>query len=230
METDINYANLRAAGLSAEALAALDSSDLPHSPQILALRAQLLNDLGRFDEALEAAVQAITADPAQRDAWFAQGFALYMLERWPEAERTLDTLVELEPGYPNAAWLRAGLLARLHDPQDPAVLAAYDLTLAVDPANLYARVERADVLRANGRYEEALAAYLAVRAAAPEEPLLVEATFKQGCVALVLQNIDAARASFRTVLDYAPDYPEAQEMYRLVTSSPQPPESPSDLD
>jgi tetratricopeptide (TPR) repeat protein len=185
--------------------------------QLAATRAQLLNASGRFAEAACAAARAIELNPMQMDARFAQGFALYMLEQLSEAQTALDALIALEPGYPNAAWLRAGLLRRMRGDQDPAVPAAYDLAARVDPTNLYIRVERADILRSLGRYEDAQAIYGAVISASDDEALRIEATFKQGCVALVLNNPADARIAFRAVLDSAPDYPEAREMVEMLS-------------
>lgn len=147
---------------------------------------------------------------------FIQGFTLLMLQRWEEALAALDALLADAPDFPDAAWVRAGLLRQLRGELDPAVLAAFDLALQIDPGNRYARVERADLLRVQGRYEEARDVYAVVRSDCPDEALRVEATFKLGCVALVLQENECSREAFQAVLDIVPDYPDAQAMLDLV--------------
>ena len=113
----------------------------------------------------------------------------------------------------------AGLLRQMHGDNDPCVQEAYTLVLAVDPQNAYAQVERADVLRACGRYEEARDVY--ARCQSPDfcedVALRVEAAFKLGCVALVLQENSLAHDSFRAVIAADPDYPDAHEMLALVS-------------
>ncbi len=178
--------------------------------------AQELNELGRFEEALQAAQRALEANAESADTRFARGFALMMLQRPREALEAIDALVAADPTYPNAAWLRAGLLRQMRGDLDTTVREAFELAAGVEPANLYLRVECADILRAHGHYDQARDLYAGVSAAAVDEPLLVEAIFKLGCVALVLQDTPAAIEAFQTVLDIAPDYPDAREMYEMI--------------
>ena len=155
----------------------------------------------------------------KREAHFELCYKLYMEERWSEALTELELLVAEAPDHPNAAWLRAGLLRQMHGDNDPCVQEAYALVLAVDPQNAYSQVERADVLRACGRYEEARDVY--ARCQSPDfcedVALRVEAAFKLGCVALVLQENSLAHDSFRAVIAADPDYPDAHEMLALVS-------------
>jgi tetratricopeptide (TPR) repeat protein len=205
-----------------EALIALaeGEADQPDAPELPALRAQFLNELGRYRDALEASRRALERNPQQADARFAQGLALFLLERLDEAETVLNALVADAPDYPNAAYLRAGLLRRTRGDLAPEVLAAYDLVRTVDPDNLFALSERADILRANGRYAEARDIYARLRSPAlcPDEALRVEAAFNLGSVSLTLGDTETAREAFRAVLDAAPDYPDAQAMVDSVST------------
>ena len=209
---------LRMAGRIEDALCLLNDLRLADCADLLAMQAALLGDLGRLEEALAALRQARCVDDAHQAARFGMCFTLYLLERWPETLTELDALVLDAPNHGEALWLRAGLLRRLHGDHDPRVLDAYDATLCADPSNLYARLERADILRSLGRYQEAHAVYAAflLPDACPDEALRVEAAFKSGCVSLVLGDKDTAHSAFQSVVDTAPNYPDAREMLNLT--------------
>ena len=201
-----------------DALRLLETSDIPEDAAVLVARAAVLTDLGRMQDALACFRRVLEEEAANPEARFGLCFTLYLLERWPEALTELEIFVAACPEYPNAAWLRAGLLRRLYGDRDTRVLDAYALVVQVDPANAYAQLERADALRTCGRTEEARDIYACYASPATEdEALRIESAFKLGCVSLVLQDNDAARSAFRAVLDAAPDYPDAQDMYDLVT-------------
>ncbi len=213
---------LRSEGDAERALGLLDAAQIEDCADLLALRAALLGDLGRLEESLAVLRHARCVDATHHAARFGLCFTLYLLERWPEALSELEAFVADAPDQADALWLRAGLLRRLYDDSDARVLDAYDAVLRADASNLYARLERADVLRALGRYEEARSVYADFADAdiCPDETLRVEAAFKAGCVALVLNDTPAARVSFQSVIDAAPDYPDARDMLALVSLQP----------
>lgn len=184
----------------------------------LLAQSQALWTEGQYKEALQVSEQALALDSQNTDARFAQGLSLFMLDRLEEADTVLSTLLSSHPDYPNAAYLRAGLIRKQKGDQAPEVLDAYDLTLSVDPANLYALCERATILRAVGRYEEARDIYVRLQSPdfCPDETLRTEAAFNLGCVAMVLQDNETARKAFRAVLAVVPDYPDAEAMLALV--------------
>ncbi len=209
---------LRMEGDAERALGLLAAAQIEDGVDLLTMRVALLGDLGRLEEGLAVLRQARGADATDPAVRFGVCFTLYLLQRWPEALAELDAFITDAPKYADALWLRAGLLRRLYDDSDARVLDAYDAVLCADASNLYARLERADVLRALGRYEEARSVYadFALPDVCPDEALRVEAAFKSGCVALVLNDPDAARVSFQSVVDIAPDYPDARDMLALV--------------
>ena len=211
---------LRMYGRVEDALRLLDVPHTADCADLLAMQAALWSDLGQLEAALDALQRARSVDDTHRAARFGLCFTLYLLERWPEALIELDAFAQTAPDHGEALWLRAGLLRRLYGDHDPRVLDAYDATLRADMSNLYARLERADVLRALGCYAEAQAVYAGFASPdiCPDESLRVEAVFKQGCVSLVLGDTDAARRAFQCVVDTAPDYPDAQDML-LMTSN-----------
>ncbi len=210
--------SLRAAGRQKEALALLASE--PESLDGLILRTEIYNELGDLENVLVCCERAqhFGASPA---LLFIQGFTLMQMGRERDAVAVFDTLSEIQPEYPNAAWIRAGLIRQIHGDQHPDTLASYETVRTLDPDNLFARVEYADILRGHGRYREAREIYQAVFTsdACTEEALRIEATFNLGCVALVMEDAMAASEAFRFVLDAAPDYPDAQAMYELAAST-----------
>ena len=176
---------------------------------------------GRFEEALALAMLLLDADPAHCDGRFICSLSLLMLDRPEEARAILDPFVSEFPGYPDAAWLRAGLLRRMLHETHPDILAAYDLVAAVDADNLYAHVERAEVLRAHGRYDEARGCYSDIlrSAACTDMGLRTEAAFNLGCVALVLGDTEAARMGFEQALQADPGHVDAAEMLALLVDT-----------
>ena len=218
---------LRLQNAPEEALHLLEThaGSLPVCAEIVLMRAALQSDVGNIDMALACFRQALSLDTTRlkanakkQEARFGICFTLYMAERWSEALTELEAFVAESPAYPNAAWLRAGLLRRLYGDSDVCVQEAYALVIKVDPDNAYAQVERADVLRASGDYEAARDVYVRYQSPAQcdDAALRVEAAFKLGCVALVLQDNSLARDSLRAVLAAAPDYPDAQAMLALI--------------
>lgn len=170
---------------------------------------------------VNAARHAVEADPGNCEARFRLALALCFQEEQEEAEEALAVLGELltaEPAFPNAAWLRAGLLRRRHGDTHPDVLDAYEVAAAAMPPNPYAQCECADVRRAHQRYREALELYreVSVAASCVDEGLRLEANFNRASVALTLGETEEAREALRAVLETDPDYPDAQELFALL--------------
>ena len=181
-----------------------------------------LNLEGFPDEALAEADRALSLEPHNPRARFQKAYSLFLLGSLAQAGDVLDDLCQTSPDYPNAQWLRAGVLRRRLGDHDPNVLGAYRQALDSDSANLYIQSEIADVLRARGAYAEARAMYrqLASHEACEDEALRIEATFQLGVVSQVLGELDEALAAFSTVLEQMPDYPDAREMVELLSASP----------
>jgi predicted TPR repeat methyltransferase len=119
-------------------------------------RAMLLHDLGRFDVAAASAERALQTRPAWPEALLALGNALQGLERFEEAVAAYDQALARAPRADiwcarGAALKKSGALA--------ASLDSYDCALALRPDYALAQHYRANVLRALGRKDDALAAY-----------------------------------------------------------------------
>ena len=114
-----------------------------------------LSDVGRHEEALEAARVAIEQRPEYAGAYANAGHALIDLGRLEEAEAILRRGREVDPGHRNTIRNLASALERLE--RFGESLALYDEWLDFDPANEQALVGRGGVLLRMGRNEEALA-------------------------------------------------------------------------
>ena len=199
-------------------LLASNQTLLPDNVDFQSARACLLCELGYFEEALQTCDTALALRAFHDTALWWRAYALFMMERLNEALVGFDALLAHVPTYPNAAWMRAVTLHRLRGERSPIVMEAYDRAVAANAADPYVQVERADILRVHGRYEEARDAYALVRQPAfcDDAALRIDAAFKLGCVALVLNEVETARDAFLEVLKLDPNYPDARAMFEFI--------------
>ncbi|MET0323502.1 MAG: tetratricopeptide repeat protein, partial [Duganella sp.] len=125
-------------------------------------RAVVLQQLGRYHEALHAAEDALHRRERHADAWFARGNALHCLRELPDAVDSFDRAIALRPQWAQAYSARGASLQRLG--QFDAALASYDRALALKPDHALAHYHRGNTLRSMDRREEAVAAYRAALA------------------------------------------------------------------
>jgi predicted TPR repeat methyltransferase len=125
-------------------------------PEAWCHRAIVLNDLGRHADAAASAEQALSARPGYADALLALGNALQALERFGEAVDAYDRALKLSDQA--ETWCARG--AALKKSGDLAgALDSYEHALGLRPDYALAEHYRANVLRALGRREDAIAAY-----------------------------------------------------------------------
>ena len=125
--------------------------------ELIAVRAAMLLNLGRPEEAVEVLTRAVLIDPTDGNAHYNLGLAYAQQERWPEAEAAYRRAVALGPQYPVA---RNGLSVALQNQGRYAdALAEADEAIRLNPAFPEAHYSRAQALEALGRYQEAVAAY-----------------------------------------------------------------------
>ena len=191
---------------------------LPHHADYQTACACLLCELGYYEQALIVCGAILQIAPLAHTALWWQAFALFRLERLGDALAAFDLLLTQAPNYPSAAWMRAISLHRLRGERAAIVMEAYDRAAAADPKNPCVLIERADLLRVHGRYEEARDIYEWVRQPAhcDDAALRLDATFKLGCVALVLDEVETARGAFWKALEADPNYPDARAMLRFT--------------
>ncbi len=182
-------------------------------------KVQQLYAQGELEEALALADAELQQNPDSHAALFARSLALTFLQRYTAALITLQTLQQTAPGYPQSAWMRAGLVRLLEGELHPSLPENYREALQQEPDNPWIRLEYADILKAAGSSEQALQEYQkAALLLPPPDPLGLEALFKAGCTAFALGNTEAAIEALRQLLAHSPDYPDAQEMYAMLTT------------
>ena len=186
-------------------------------PEDAMLHARLglaLARLGRDDEAetslRRAAEELRPGSPAVHNA-----LAGIRLRRgdWPRAEAEARRALELDPSAA-AAW--NNLAAAREEQGDPeGALAAYGAALAADPAFWQAELNRALLLAAGGRFEDAAAGFLAVTEQLPGHP---GAHFELGRLYLgPLADRAAAARHLRIAAEGDPSHPRTAEARRLLS-------------
>lgn len=83
----------------------------PDNPQILALRARILQRAGQQDAALELAQKAIGLAPNWDQPYYLAGVSFYFIRRYTEAGQSLARAVELNPSSARALFMEAIALA-----------------------------------------------------------------------------------------------------------------------
>lgn len=162
---------LRRLGRPEEALAAYDQALAvsPDAEATHAARANLLNDLQRWAEALASAERG-GGHPVASNA---RGNALTGLGRLREAVAAYEAALTAAPGYFNAAYNLAK--TRFDLGEAAAALEVYDKALALAPDAAVAHIGRGHALAALRRWAEAAAAYERAHELEPNLPFLAGA-------------------------------------------------------
>jgi len=137
-------------------------------PEAWCHRAIALNDLGRHADAAASAQRALDARAGYADALLALGNALQGLERFGAAVDAYDRALASSQTAGQAAaqaaetWCARGAALKRSDMLEEA-LDSYERALLLRPDYALAAHYRANALRALGRREDAIAAYLRAR-------------------------------------------------------------------
>jgi hypothetical protein len=145
------------------------------------LRADALNGLKRWAEALAAYDRAAALAPADVAAWNDRGTVLLALDRVAEGLASFETAARLQPGFADAHNNRAvalRLLGRLEE-----AVAAADHVLAQRPSSMEAWINRGSALLDMGLPEQARANF---RTAWELNPNAQAARFNEAIAALLL--------------------------------------------
>lgn len=96
-------------------------------------RIAVLTDLGRYDEAIVAADQALALYKKEPGIWNNKGWAYFKMGKYTEAADAYDQAVRIDPTYLKG-WINKGdALMKAGKPGDAA--AAYRQAFALDPEN-----------------------------------------------------------------------------------------------
>lgn len=178
---------------------------------IYAARASEMQLLGDAADALDRAIGTDSIG----SALFVLGLAYRELGRTDAAITALERSIQVEPLHPE----RLQALARAYElaGREPAAIAdLYERALALQPALAWVRADYADFLQAQGRNEEAEAAY---RAALAERPSLDVAAFNLGTLLMGQGRLGEAGDAFETAVRLDPSLAEALSPLLLVAAT-----------
>ena len=164
----IDYASGRAEAAHAAIDEILKAS--PHQLEALLVKASMLFDQKRFDEALVRTNEAIKGDPSSAPAYFAKGKVLVAQSRWDEAKEAFNQVLKLNP---RAAGAEVEL-AKLHlqtGATDTAVTLA-GAAVTSDPRRADARIILARGLIVRGELNQAESILKILITAMPDSPIV----------------------------------------------------------
>ena len=120
-------------------------------------RGNVLDDLGRSEEALDSYNSALEINPAYDKAYCNRGIILKSLGQKEEALASYNKALEINPGYDAAHYNKGNVLDDLGRKEE--ALASYIKALEINPGYGAACYNKGNVLDDLGRKEEALACY-----------------------------------------------------------------------
>ncbi len=144
----------------------------PDSVPALIERGRHLVMNGREEEGFAALTKAVEKDPS-RTTYHARGNSYQFLDRYPEAHADFTAAIELDPEDADCYNARGECLKAWYDDspsQDllPRALADFDEAIRLDGEDTSYRVERARVLLAADRFDDAIAEFSRVITAEPD--------------------------------------------------------------
>lgn len=173
---------------------------------------------GDIDAAIAVCRTTLQISPDDPETLFRYAYLLFLENRTIESLQSLERLLQTEPFFPNASWLRGGVLRRLKGDRDGEVLAIFKELACRYPQSAYILCELGDIYRANGRYEEARTIFERLQdpSTNADEECRAEAALKLGIVCEVLGDACAAREALKSIPESANEYPDALAMLSLL--------------
>ena len=120
-------------------------------------KGNVLDDLGRSEEALDSYNRALEINPAYDKAYCNRGIVLKKLERKEEALSSYDKALEINPGNDATHYNRGHILDDLGRKEE--ALQSYDKALEINPGDHAAYYNKGNILNDLGRKKEALDSY-----------------------------------------------------------------------
>jgi predicted O-linked N-acetylglucosamine transferase (SPINDLY family) len=199
-------------GRYAEALALIGASlKLNSNAEALSNYGNVLQALGRLDEALASYDKALEIEPKLINALYNRGVTLSNMKRMADALASYDKALEIAPDDADIWMNRVPALIDLNRLEE--ALAAAEKLLAMAPHYAEAWNNRGIALQALERFEEALASYEKALAIKPD---YAEAHFNRGNALQYLGRGEETLASFSRAVAIDPGFAEALYNYGVA--------------
>ena len=163
-------------------------------------KANVLHDLGKYEEALELFDKAISFNPNHFQAWTNKGLTLEKLGRFHEALDTYNHALEIRNSYLDALHGKARVLLALKKYKD--AINEYKKILGITNRDLEAWINLSNAYAQLKDYQNALDTIDKAITLFPEEPLL---HYNKGILLEIFDEKDTAYASFRRAVRYNPN-------------------------
>ena len=177
-------------------------------------RGNVLDDLGRSEEALDSYNSALEINPAYDKAYCNRGIVLKKLERKEEALSSYDKALEINPENDATHYNRGHILDDLGRKEE--ALQSYEKALEINPGDHAAYYNKGNILNDLGRKKEALDSY---NKALEIRPDYDKAYCNRGIILKSLGQKEEALASYNKALEINPGYDAAHYNKGLLLSN-----------
>ena len=178
---------------------------------------------GKGDEAIVCYRQAIRFDPARPDAYIRLGVLLKQAGRPGQAVKMLRKAIAADPNRARDI-LRRAPRELLEKGRIEEAISMYYRALILDPEDLVARMELAQLLASQGMLRDATYHY---RVVLGYDPSHRDAWFNLGVLADAQGSRDGALASYRKVLELDPNDQAARERLQQTVAKEQKAQPPN---
>ncbi len=121
-----------------------DNLELESNPDFWCKRGNMLNELGRYEEAMSSYDCALKIKPDNYFSWCKRGNILDRLGRYEEAISSYDCALKINPNYDFAWYLRGNVLGKTGKYKE--AVSSYDRSIEIKPGNTEACRERQIVM------------------------------------------------------------------------------------
>lgn len=166
--------------------------------KVMPILGKTLFRLGEFQQLLDK-TEGLANNNASDEIMLLRGDAFLAVARNPEAKNIFEQILARIPNSPDAL---LGLARHALSERDlDSAVSFSDTAVASNPENVDVRLFKADLLRAQGKNDEALTAYAQVIQLKPDN---VSAHISKATIEIGLRNLDNARASIDAARKVAP--------------------------
>ncbi len=183
---------------------AMEISRNPENFEAYVKIGNVLDDLGRSEEALTSYNRALEINPAYDKAYCNRGIVLKKLNRKEEALSSYDKALEINPGNDSTHYNRSHILNDLGRKEE--ALESYDKAIEINPEDYAAYYNKGNILNDLQRKKEALDSY---NKALEINPAYDKAYCNRGIILKNFGQKEEALSSYNKALKANPEYDAA---------------------